>query len=259
MAVPKIFVSSTCFDLSEIREQLAKFIRSFGFEPVMSEYGDVFYHPELHTHNACIQEVTNCDMLILIIGGRFGGAYVGDKNKSITNAEYEAARNANIPVFTYIRKSVLENHHLYRENIDQSFVSEIRYQSISKQSDAVNIFRFIDHVRQSPVNNAFEGFSGFADLETHLRKQWAGMFFDFLRNRDAKISFENTNALLSGLEASSGKLEALVKSLYRSVIPGDSSVDKNIEEIEVFSYLKRFSKIYSELMLSWSLGRMLIF
>ena len=240
MAVPKVFVSSTCFDLSEIREQLAKFIRSFGFDPVMSEYGDVFYHPELHTHKACIQEVSNCHMLILIIGGRFGGAYVGDKDKSITNAEYEAARAANIPVFTYIRSSVLANHHLYRENIDQTFVSEIRYQAITKQSDAINIFKFIDHVRQSPVNNAFEGFSAFGDIESHLRKQWAGMFFDFLRNRESRINFESTNALLSGLEASSGKLEALVKSLYRSVIPGDSSVERSIEEIDIFTNLKQF-------------------
>ncbi len=50
MAVPKVFVSSTCFDLSEIREQLSRFISNYGFESVLSEHGDVFYHPDLHTH-----------------------------------------------------------------------------------------------------------------------------------------------------------------------------------------------------------------
>ena len=42
MAVPKVFISSTCFDLSEIREQLSRFISNYGFEPVLSEHGDVF-------------------------------------------------------------------------------------------------------------------------------------------------------------------------------------------------------------------------
>ena len=88
MATPKVFVSSTCFDLGEIREQLARFINSYGFDPILSDHGDVFYKPDCHTHDSCIHEVSNCQLFILIIGGRFGGEYVYDNSKSITNAAY---------------------------------------------------------------------------------------------------------------------------------------------------------------------------
>lgn len=240
MATPKVFISSTCFDLSEIREQLNKFVRSFGFDPILSEHGDVFYHPDLHTHDACVHEVSNCQLFILIIGGRFGGGYVKDKSKSITNAEYEAAKAANVPVFTYIRNSVLSNHHIYRENKNHDFIKKINFPAIEKQDDAENIFRFIDDVRRSPVNNAFEGFSNFNDIEVHLRKQWAGLFFEFLRTREVKTQIDATNHLLSNLKDSNGKLEALIKSLYRASSSDEAKVEESISEIETYAKTKKF-------------------
>ena len=240
MATPKVFISSTCFDLSEVREQLKRFVRSFGFEPILSEHGDVFYHPDLHTHEACVHEVSNCQLFILIIGGRFGGSYTLDKSKSITNAEYEAARKSNIPVFTYIRNGVLNNHHIYRENKNQEFVNEINYPAIDKQSDAENIFSFIDDVRRSPINNAFEGFDNFNEIESHIRKQWAGMFFEFLRTREIKTQIDATNHLLNNLKGSSSKLEDLVKSLYLSTTPDSSKAEESIVNIEVLSNIRNF-------------------
>lgn len=238
MAIPKVFISSTCFDLNEIREQLNRFIYSYGFEPILSEYGDVFYHPDLHTHEACVHEVANCQLFILIIGGRFGGEYTRDKSKSITNAEYDAARENKIPVFSYVRKAVLSNQHIYKQNKSKKFVSEIDYPSIEKQEYAIDIFDFIDSVRRSPVNNALEGFDNFLEIENHLRKQWAGMFFDFLKSREVKSQIDATNHLLSSISSSSEKLEELVKSFYRSM--AEESAEESIESVEVLENIKQF-------------------
>ena len=43
MAIPRVFMSSTCYDLQEIRFQLRHFIEEIGYDPVMSEFGDIFY------------------------------------------------------------------------------------------------------------------------------------------------------------------------------------------------------------------------
>ena len=43
MAIPRIFISATCYDLQEIRFQLRRFIQEVGCDPVMSEFGDIFY------------------------------------------------------------------------------------------------------------------------------------------------------------------------------------------------------------------------
>lgn len=217
MAKPKVFISSTCYDLSHIRDALCTFIKSFGFEPVLSENGDIFFHPDIHTHDACINEISNCQLFILIIGGRFGGKYISDKTKSITNAEYEAASQLRLPIFTYIKRNVLENHHLYQENKDQPFINEFKFPAIDNQTDAVNIFNFINKVRKSSINNAYEPFEFISDIEEHLRKQWASMFFDFLKNREISLQIDNTSKSVNSLVITTDKLESLVKSLYLSL------------------------------------------
>lgn len=43
MSSPRIFVSSTCYDLQEIRVNLKEYLKSFGYEPILSEFNDIFY------------------------------------------------------------------------------------------------------------------------------------------------------------------------------------------------------------------------
>lgn len=218
MAIPRVFISSTCYDLSEVRDALVTFIRSFGFEDTLSEKGDVFYHPDLHTHESCIREITNCHLLILIIGGRFGGSYIADTSKSIVNAEYEAARELNIPVFTFVKNDVLHDHRLYEKNKN-------------KKDNAKRIFEFINAVRKSPVNNGLFGFQFSRDIADLLKKQWAGMFYEFLLDRENKAKLESGNQTLSQLNSMSKKIEELVENIYRKV-DDTGKADTVIETID---------------------------
>ncbi|WP_158694106.1 DUF4062 domain-containing protein, partial [Cronobacter malonaticus] len=76
MAGLRVFVSSTCYDLSLLRSQLRIFIQNLGYEPMMSDYSDLLYDPRQHTHTSCIDEVSSADVVVLIIGSRFGGKVV---------------------------------------------------------------------------------------------------------------------------------------------------------------------------------------
>ena len=73
MALLRVFVSSTCYDLHAVRGQLRTVIQTLGHEPVMSDYMEVLYNPAEHTHESCLKEVAGCDIVVLIIGSRFGG------------------------------------------------------------------------------------------------------------------------------------------------------------------------------------------
>jgi hypothetical protein len=126
--------------------------------------GDVFYHPDLHAQESCVSEVGNCDLLILIIGGRFGGDYKANTSKSIVNAEYSAAREQGIPVFTFVKRDVYADRHVYVKNRAFEVISEIRFPSIEAQEYALNIFEFIDQVRAAPVNNGVFSFDFARDL-----------------------------------------------------------------------------------------------
>lgn len=217
MASPRVFISSTCYDLADERDSLSEFCDTFGFDTTLSERGDVFYHPDMHTHTSCIRETSNCHLFVLIIGGRFGGKYKVDPTRSITNAEYAAAIQNGTPVFTFVKQDVLNDHNVWQRNKKQPFAKQIEYPSIDVQEHAEEIFKFIDSVRQAPVNNGIFGFRLGREIQELLRKQWASMMFDYLQNRTITKQISITNDALGNLAVVSGKIEELVKNIYRNV------------------------------------------
>lgn len=238
MANPRVFISSTCYDLSEVRDTLVDFVTLYGFEAVLSERGDVFYHPDIHTHDSCLYEVGNCQLMILIIGGRFGGSYVADTAKSIVNAEYSAAREQKTPVFTFIKRNVYSDHFVFLKNKKGNHLKNIVFPSIDNNDHAEKIFRFIDEVRLSPVNNGCFQFDFSREIVDLLRKQWAGMFYHFLQERSAREQFQTTTNLLGSISEAGAKVEELVKRLYRHI--DTTGADATIEDVESQSVVRKF-------------------
>lgn len=72
MAKPRIFVSSTYYDLRHIRTDIDRFIREQGYEPVLNEQGSIAYGKEDRLEEYCYKEINNVDILVSIIGGRYG-------------------------------------------------------------------------------------------------------------------------------------------------------------------------------------------
>lgn len=214
MASPRVFISSTCYDLKHIRESLKYFVKGIGYEPVLSDDGDVFYNPQSHTHNSCLDEVATCQLFVLIIGGRYGGIHQ-DSTESITNEEYRTAVLNNVPIFTLVDQSVSSDHHLYQMNGKNSDID--RDKVTYPASDNVKIFHFINEVRRKSVNNAIQPFKNFLDIEVYLKKQWAGMLFDFLLRAKNEQQLSITNKLLTDLSVASKKTEELVKFVYEKV------------------------------------------
>ena len=211
MAIPRVFVSSTCYDLKYIRENIKYFIRTVGYEPVLSEDGAVFYNPTQHTHDSCISEVPNCQILVLIIGGRYGGEFK-DNATSITNEEYREAKKSKIPVFALVEQSVYSDHYVFNKNKGNK---QIDYTKIDYPSaDDIRIFEFIDEVRSAAVNNAIVPFKDFSDIEAYLKQQWAGMMFSFLmaKNQESRVT-----DMMSELIAMNERIEYMSAQLVKSV------------------------------------------
>jgi len=211
MAIPRIFVSSTCYDLKYIRENLKYFIKTLGYEPILSEEGGVFFNPKQHTQEACLAEVPNCQVFILIIGGRFGEQFKG-QDVSVTNAEYREAIKLKIPVFTLVEQAVYNESFVYQKNklnknIDQSKI-------IYPSTDSIKIFDFIEEVRSSSVNNAIVPFKDFSDIESYLRQQWAAMFFYFLTSKNEEQRVADNLSILTSL---SQQIAMLSKQILSSV------------------------------------------
>lgn len=83
MAGLRFFVSSTCYDLTEERNQIRSLIKNLGHDPILSDHNEILYDYNEHTHTSCVREVSNADMVILLIGSRFGGVAIDEAHKLI--------------------------------------------------------------------------------------------------------------------------------------------------------------------------------
>ena len=101
MRKPSIFVSSTCYDLKQLRVDLYSYVEQAGFEPVLSEYPTFPVDPDETTVENCRKAVeSRADVFILVIGGRYGS--VSEHGKSVTNLEYVTGRAKGIPVYVFV-------------------------------------------------------------------------------------------------------------------------------------------------------------
>ena len=129
----------------------------------------------------------------------------------------------------------MNDHAVYRKNLgnERVSVSDLAFPSCESHE----IFEFIDEVMSRAVNNAIVPFSNFAQIETYLRQQWAGMMYDLLtrRTQEARVvdtlkTLEDMNARIElisqGLLESSGNVVAKVEiDMYDAMIGSESVRD----------------------------------
>ena len=199
MAKPRIFISSTYYDLKHVRADLERFVRDMGYEPVLNERGNIPYGHTEGLEEYCYREIEGCDILISIVGGRFGSqsAY-GDS--SISHVELKTAIEKDIPVYIFAEKNVRAEYGTYLLNKDNAAT---KY----KHVDNTETFKFLEQIDALPKNNITFAFESSVEIISILREQWAGMFQRLLqehgRVKEAKI--------IEGMKSTAATLDDLVK------------------------------------------------
>ena len=200
MARPRIFISSTFYDLKQTRDDLASFLTGMGYEPVRNEEGNIPYGNQEELEKYCYREIQSVDILVSIIGGRYGSSS-SHSPWSISNEELRIAITEKKQVYIFIQSSVASEYETYLLNKN----NEIRY----KHVDDIRIYKFIEEIKGLTSNNNIKEFSSFSDIQQYLKEQFAGLFQSFLvqQSRIADID------LASKLQSTANTLEKLVDYL----------------------------------------------
>ena len=212
MARPRVFISSTYYDLRHIRTSLEGFVERLGYEPVLSEKGKIAYDPELSLDESCYREASRADIFVLIIGGRYGSpaseehidppAGFYERYESITKKEYEAAAARDIPTYILVDKSVMTEFETFKKNRDRT---DIKYAHV----ESANVFHLLEEVLGRSRNNPVHQFERNSEIEEWLREQWAGLFQEFINRR----SEQKQLASLSDRVAELGSLNTSLRSI----------------------------------------------
>ena len=210
MAKPKLFLSSTFYALRQIRTDLDLFVENLGYDIIRNEEGDIPYGKDEALEEYCYKEIKGIDILISIIGGRYGTESKRGNN-SISQLELKTALKENKQVYIFIKKNVLSEYETYMLNKDR----EISYRFV----DDKRIYNFIEEIKSLPNNNNIKGFETASDISKYLKEQFAGLFQRFLeeQTRIKEVS------LIQNLEKTAQTLNKLVNFL------SDENKDKDYE------------------------------
>lgn len=182
---PRVFLSSTIRDLSATRDALRSTIDELWYEPVMSEHGEIGFLPSLSAEHSCYEALTHCDLVIAVIGRRYGSK--GKDNTSITQNEVRTAREHGIPIYCFIESSVATQLRVLQANEDVQ---------LDGFDDAPALFGFLNEVMTADRSNSVIEYSSVPDAQKRLKQQLASLFQFYLRNTNNKIQ-QNLSQLLS--------------------------------------------------------------
>lgn len=197
MSKVNIFVSSTCYDLSQIRNDIKQCIQDLGHNPMLSELKDFPIDTKLSNSENCINAVKNeADIFILIIGNKYGS--VLESGKSITNTEFLAAIDKGLPIYTFALKQMTTLLPLWEKNPDADFSDVV---------DNNKVFEFLADIRKKRGLWNFE-FERAQDIAEILKTQLSNLFCDSLK---VKRTVETSAAKSLFQKISSKATDILIK------------------------------------------------
>jgi hypothetical protein len=172
----RVFISSTCYDLSQVRRDLESFVADIGFEPVLSDSPSLAIPSGLDTIEVCKWLVHASDVFVLIIGGRYGSTDAAS-GKSVTNIEYETALATGMPIYAFVDRDVWVQREVFarfRAMVETGDLSEGKLQeALGRKIEDPRVFDFIDQVGQARRDSWLHEFSTADDIVTTLKRSWS--------------------------------------------------------------------------------------
>lgn len=156
---PKVFISSTVYDFKDIRSALKFYLEEHGYIVYTSESSDFKVDVKVHSYEACLNLIDECDYFILLIGSRVGGWYDKENKISITRQEYRHAyqlhQQGGLQILSFVRNEVWQLKETrneltrYLENInsfDKDLIADIVNAPTKFANDAQFVSDFIQEV-----------------------------------------------------------------------------------------------------------------
>jgi HAD superfamily phosphoserine phosphatase-like hydrolase len=185
MAEPRVFISSTDDDLKDTKERIYKYVLDYGYSPVTFDKDEARNQPTRISKTSRIEEIKSCSLIIIIIKNLFSNKSKTNTTSETIRSDYNTAREIGLPIFVFIHQNSKVEFDAY---IDQKRPRDFIFTFLENYRLA-NFIHEIYHDKSFRFINTFQDVS---EVETKLRKLWAGLFQRYLSNaRDFNIHNES--------------------------------------------------------------------
>ena len=179
-----IFISSTDYNLIDLRAELAKYLSDLGYRPILSS-SDGFHDnsPDLEPWESCLQVLQSAYVMVLVIDGKYGDTFewknfssiIGERKVSPTHAEYLLAHKTKMRMLVFVRKELLTYYQTYRTAIKNSKGDKEK----AKESLAISLpkhiafetLEFIEEVKTTRPIPWIKPFENVTEIKQEIQKK----------------------------------------------------------------------------------------
>lgn len=145
-----IGVISTDNDLHECRVAVVSKLKSKRIIASAFEEPDFPAEPGMHSHENCLAALRRTDIVIAIIDRRYGDRFYADPNVSITEKEYFAAMDSEIPCLVFVSEKAWQERNVYNDDLGNSGQEEGVFQKEyhRKYVEDVRVLQLINKIQK---------------------------------------------------------------------------------------------------------------
>lgn len=235
-----IFISSTDYNLKDLRAELARFLCELGYRPILSSAeGFPDSSPILEPWESCLPVLDKCFVMVLIIDGQYGTAlnwpnfkeYFNDDKYSPTHGEYLFGHKTRKRMLVFIRKSLMPHYQSYRTVLENCKYDKDETKRVLAttlpQYVSFETLDFINKVKTTkpiPWINEFEDITIVKkEIQKKMLNELAELFL--IKNKNYETVIDSFNKLLDSLS-----LEEQKKALSR--INATKEIINAVEKLE---------------------------
>lgn len=178
-----IFISSTDYNLKDLRAELASFLNGLGYRPILSSaQGFPDNSPNLEPWESCIPVLDKSFVMILVIDGKYGSKFSWpnikewqDKRMSPTHGEYFYAHSQHKRMLVFIRAEVMTYYQSYRNTLKKhrGDITETKKVLDFTLPDYIDfeVLQFIDQVKTTKPIPWIKEFNDVTDIKNEVQRK----------------------------------------------------------------------------------------
>lgn len=212
-----IFISSTVYNLLDLRAELSEYLTDLGYNPMLSsESGFPDQTPKLSPWESCLPVLEKSFLMTLIIDTRYGSRLpwtnssllIDDQEISPTHGEYRFAKMINKRILVFVRKEIITYYQSYRElksrvKKGEFAESEIKMKMIEVLPPRIqyDVFPFLEEVKtKKPIPWIVE-FDSVVDVKKEIQKKLNNELAEvfLIKEQHEENLIKGINHVLAGL------------------------------------------------------------
>lgn len=171
----KVFISSTVFDLLDVRAEVERLLHDMRLVPVLSGSVTSGFQPlpDQNSIETCLANLRQCEAVIVILCQRYGPSLKssGFPDLSATNVEYAEARRLGKPIRMYVRDRLEADYRIQRKNKK----NEVQLVWVRDEKDRRLFDLMEEHqklVKGQPGSNWYDTFQNSVELKALIKRDF---------------------------------------------------------------------------------------